>query len=65
MSGTWRLHRGTEEERLAGLADFSVPVRTFQQMAINYANRHKSEIFHGVRTEVIDEHTIILEAKEE
>lgn len=64
MNGSpWKLRRGMEHERLAGVADFTIPVKSFQQAAINYANRHRAAMgILRLRTEIVDEGTIVIQA---
>lgn len=61
----WRLTRGTREQWLAGAADFTVPVRNFQQMAIGYANRHRKDGIAPLWTEIVDDNTIIIQSVRE
>jgi hypothetical protein len=57
MNGSpWRLHRGTEKERLLGEADFAITAKIFRGIASNYASRHRLII----ETEIEDDDTVYI-----
>ena len=51
------LHRGTEAQRLAGKADFSITAAKFRSATLGFAWRH----YLIVSTSVPDENTVILQ----
>jgi hypothetical protein len=52
----WRLRRGTQEQCILGMRDFSVRTRIMRGIAFNYAGRHDLSI----TTEIEDEDTLYI-----